>query len=54
MAPHLCSKAETMARTCYRICVGEDETFDSKYGVVAKRAILGAGDLVTDMEKLAL
>lgn len=31
-APELTAPAEGYARTAYRICVGEDETFDETYG----------------------
>jgi len=32
VAPELCGKAEECARTAYRICIGEDTTFDENYG----------------------
>jgi SET domain len=32
VAPQLCGQAEKCARTAYRICVGEDVTFDEHYG----------------------
>ena len=32
VAPDLCGKAEEYARITYRICVGEDDTFDKMYG----------------------
>jgi SET domain len=32
VAPQLCGQAEECARTAYRICVGEDVTFDEHYG----------------------
>jgi len=52
LAPHLCAKAEAMAKACYKICVGEDVTFDEKYGEVARRAISGAGDVMDEIRKL--
>lgn len=44
-SPELCNKAEGYARTTYKICIGEDETFEEKVGRVAKEAINGRGDL---------
>lgn len=41
----LCAKAEDYARTTYRICIGEDESFEEKVGSVARRMIHGGGDL---------
>ena len=40
-APELCKKAEEYARIAYKVCVGEDETFDENYGKLARRAVAG-------------
>lgn len=38
VAPDLVVQAEDYARITYRICVGEDETFDETYGQLSERA----------------
>ncbi len=35
VAPDLCKKAEEYAKITYKICIGEDDTFDEKYGKLA-------------------
>ena len=35
VAPDLCNKAEEYAKITYSICIGEDDTFDEKYGKLA-------------------
>ena len=47
-----CLKAEGVAKTCYRICIGEDETFDATYGEAAKRVDFGGTDLVEEVRKM--
>ncbi|KAI9878412.1 MAG: hypothetical protein M1830_000932 [Pleopsidium flavum] len=37
VAPELCGKAEECARIAYRVCIGEDTTFDENYG---KKALI--------------
>lgn len=37
LAPNLVSQAEEYARVSYRICVGEDETFDQTYSRLSNR-----------------
>ncbi|OBT91215.1 hypothetical protein VE02_00363 [Pseudogymnoascus sp. 03VT05] len=39
VAPELCADAERCARICYKISVGEDETFDDSYGRKARKAM---------------
>lgn len=39
VAPDLADMAEAYAKTAYKICVGEDSTFDEKIGGLARRAI---------------
>lgn len=39
VAPHLCQGAEECARISYRICVGEDVTFEESCGKKARQAI---------------
>lgn len=46
LVPILASQAEGYARVSYRICVGEDETFDSTYSRLSHRV---DGFLVTAM-----
>ena len=41
----LCEKAEEYARITYKICVGEDETFEEKVGREARKSINKVGDL---------
>ena len=45
VTPHLCGKAEGYARVAYRVCVGEDETFEETVGKVARESIRLGGDL---------
>lgn len=37
MAPMLEPQAEVYAKISYRVCVGEDETFDQTYGKLSDR-----------------
>lgn len=46
LAPILTSQAEGYARVSYRICIGEDETFDSTYSRLSHQV---DGFLVTTM-----
>jgi hypothetical protein len=39
VAPELCADAEICARICYKICIGEDETFEDSYGKKARKAM---------------
>ena len=39
VAPDLCEKAGEYAKITYRICIGEDDTFDDKYGKLAHQAM---------------
>lgn len=43
--PELCEKAEEYARTTYKICVGEDDTFEGQVGNVARKAMHDGSDL---------
>lgn len=56
LAPNLCSKCEEYARVAYKICIGEDETFDEHYGRVAKKAICdGDGAIIAaELKKMRL
>ncbi|KAL9597818.1 MAG: hypothetical protein Q9219_004895 [cf. Caloplaca sp. 3 TL-2023] len=45
LAPLLCGRAEEMARVTYKICVGEDDTFEDVYGKLAKKAMSEGLDL---------
>lgn len=54
VAPQLCKKAEECARVSYKICIGEDETFDEKVGRVVDQAILEGTDLGTAFQRMNL
>ena len=43
--PMLGARAEQYAKLTYRICVGEDESFEEKVGVVVRGILNGGGDL---------
>ena len=45
VAPDLGKKAEEYAKITYRICIGEDDTFDDKYGKLAHQAMFEGSDL---------
>ena len=45
VAPDLCQKAEEYAKITYRICNGEDDTFDEKYGKLARQAMFEGREL---------
>ena len=45
VAPDLCKKAEERAKITYKICIGDDDTFDEKYGKLAHQAIFEGIDL---------
>ena len=53
VAPASCRKVEECARIAYKICVGEDETFEEKYGALARRAMAGKADLVGAFQSMA-
>ena len=54
VAPHLCEKAEEYARISYKICIGEDDTFDETVGKVARETMLQGADLGTAFMKMNL
>ncbi|KAL9609961.1 MAG: hypothetical protein Q9167_005313 [Letrouitia subvulpina] len=54
VAPNLCSKAEKMAKIAYKICIGEDDTFDEKYGQLAHRAMFEGMDLAEAFQSMAI
>ena len=45
VAPDLCKTAEKYAKMTYRICIGEDDTFDDKYGKLAHQAMFEGREL---------
>ena len=45
LQPMLGARAEHYAKITYRICIGEDESFEEKVGSVARRILNGGGDL---------
>ena len=45
VALDLCQKAEEYAKITYRICIGEDDTFDEKYGKLARQAMFEGREL---------
>ncbi|KAL9044992.1 MAG: hypothetical protein Q9214_001912 [Letrouitia sp. 1 TL-2023] len=54
VAPYLCDKAEEMAKIAYKVCIGEDDTFDEKYGQLAHRAIFEGMDLTEVFQSMAM
>lgn len=54
LAPNLCSKCEGYARVAYKICIGEDETFDEHYGRAAKAAMCEGASMAAELEKMRL
>ena len=54
LAPELCTEAESCARIAYKICVGEDGTFDRTYGKMARQAISNEKDLVESLQALSI
>ena len=52
--PMLGARAEQYAKITYRICVGEDESFEEKVGNVARRILNGGGDLGTAFTSLSM
>ena len=54
VAPRLCGKAEEYARISYRMCVGEDDTFDETVGRMARECMRQGKDLGTAFMKMAL
>ena len=45
VAPDLCEKAEEYAKVTYRVCIGEDDTFDDRYGMLARQAMFEGKEL---------
>lgn len=45
VAPGLCKKAEEYAKITYKICIGENDTFDETYGKLAHQAMFEGIDL---------
>lgn len=54
VAPHLSGKAEKYARVAYRICIGEDETFDETVGKMARARMFVGTDLGTAFQEMRL
>ena len=54
VAPHLCDKAEEYAKISYRICMGEDDTFDETVGKMARESMRQGGDLGTAFMEMTL
>ncbi len=54
VAPDLCKKAEEYAKITYKICIGEDVTFDEKIGNRARRVMFEGVDLREAFESVAL
>lgn len=49
IAPEFSNDMEKYARVVYKICIGEDETFDQIFGRIARQAMSGDKDLVKSM-----
>ena len=54
VAPLLRQKAEEYARITYKICVGEDETFDEKVGKLARETMFEGADLGRAFERVSI
>lgn len=54
VAPNLCKKAEEYAKVAYKVCVGEDETFELKYGKLAHQAMFEGVDLGQAFQNMSL
>ncbi len=54
LAPSLCEKCEEYARITYKICIGEDETFNRTYGGAARKAMCEGANLAVELEKIRL
>lgn len=54
VAPSLCEKVEKCARIAYKICVGEDVTFDETYGRMAREAMSGGLNLAQAFQAMSL
>lgn len=54
VAPHLCEKAEEYAKISYKICIGEDETFDENVGWGLHEAVSVGMDLGTAFQQLKM
>ena len=54
LAPQLCLTVEKYARTSYKIVIGEDVTFNEKYGLLAQKVINEGKDLVEELEKMKI
>ena len=54
VAPYLCQRAEHFARISYKICVGEDVTFDETYGKVAHGTDFEGANFVESLQSLSL
>lgn len=54
LAPELCKEAQSYARIAYKICVGEDWTFDRIYTDMAHKAISKEKDLVQSLQELSV
>ena len=52
VAPHLCKKAEEYARVSYKICIGEDETFDEKVREIVRGTMFQGTDLGTAFQRM--
>ncbi len=52
LAPNLCSKCEGYARLTYKICIGEDETFDEHYARAARKAMCEGTNLMVELGKI--
>ncbi|KAL2036485.1 hypothetical protein N7G274_010801 [Stereocaulon virgatum] len=53
VAPGLCKKAEEYAKVTYKICIGEDDTFDETYGKLAHEAMFEGVDLGEAFQSMA-
>ena len=54
VAPGLCDKVEKCAKMAYKLCVGEDVTFDERYGKIAREAMSGGANLGEAFQAMSL
>ena len=54
VAPSLCEKVEECAKIAYKLCVGEDVTFDEGYGKMAREAMSDGGNLGQAFQAMSL
>jgi len=54
VAPGLCPQVEQHAKTAYKICIGEDDTFEERYGGSVREAIRVRGNWVDIFQRMSV